>query len=167
MARGSAPCVDFLSQTSDDYEREAEKYRARYDWKQCGRSMLAAAMAYPESQRHAQRLAAAALCFQKAHLVGQALKARLELIQDHPKDPLACDALFDVAAGYDQLAYYSKASCNYRDFVKACPSDKRTAKARAKAVEFLNALGGDVDDCDPTRERRIPIPHHRHRTPSR
>jgi hypothetical protein len=96
--------------------------------------------------------------------VGQALKARLQLIEDHPKDPLACDALSSVAAGYHQLAYYSKAACYYLDFAKACPRDKRAAKARANASEFSQALG-DSDDCDD--ERRIPLPDRRQGARSR
>ena len=83
--------------------------------------MLAAAEALPDHPKHAERLWNAGQCFQNAHLVGQALKARLQLIKEHPKDPLAQKALFRVAAGYHQLAYYSKAAEHYEDFAKQVP----------------------------------------------
>ena len=61
------------------------------------------AEALPDHPKHAERLWDAAQCFQNAHLVGQALRARLQLIKEHPKDKLAEKALFRVAAGYHQL----------------------------------------------------------------
>jgi hypothetical protein len=33
------------------------------------------------------------------------LKARLTIVQDHPEDPLAREALFKVTHGYHQLGY--------------------------------------------------------------
>ncbi len=98
-----------ISLKSDTYDMEGHEYEKQKNFKECGRSMLAAAESLPDHPKHAERLWNAGQCFQNAHLVGQALKARLALIQEHPKDPLAQKALFRVAAGYHQLAYYSKA----------------------------------------------------------
>src|SRR5450432_110278 len=125
---------------SDGYEREGYEAEARRDWKECGRSMLAAAETLPAHPRHAQRLAKAAQCFQKARLVGQALRARFALISTHPQDPLVRDALFDIAAGYHQLAYYSKAMECYEAFAVTFPRDKRAAKALKNAKEFREGL---------------------------
>ena len=50
-----------------------------------------------------------------------AASARLQLIKEHPKDPLAQKALFRVAAGYHQLAYYSKAAEYYENFAQQVP----------------------------------------------
>ena len=61
-------------------------FEKQRNFKECGRSMLAAAEALPDHPKHAERLWNAAQCFQNAHLVGQALKARLQLIKEHPKD---------------------------------------------------------------------------------
>jgi tetratricopeptide (TPR) repeat protein len=136
------------SLTSDEWERQGAAYEKRRDWKECARSLLGAAEAVPEHPRHAQRLAEAARCFEKAHLVGAALQARQELIRHHPRDPLARDALFDVAAGYHRLAYYTKAMDCYVAFAEAFPLDGRAPTARANAAEFGKAVdGGDAHDC--------------------
>ena len=95
----------------------------------------------PEHPKHAERLWNAGQCFQNAHLVGQALKARLALIQAHPKDPLAQKALFRVAAGYHQLAYYSKAAENYEDFANKFPGEKKATDALGNATTFRIGLG--------------------------
>ncbi len=110
-----------ISLKSDTYDLEGREYEKNKNYKECGRSLLAAADALPDHPKHAERLWNAGQCFQNAHLVGQALKARQQLIKDHPKDPLAQKALFRVAAGYHQLAYYSKAAENYEDFAKQVP----------------------------------------------
>ena len=82
-----------------------------------------------------------AQCFQNAHLVGQALKARLQLIKEHPKDALAQKALFRVAAGYHQLAYYSKAAEYYEDFANKFPGEKKATDALGNATTFRIGLG--------------------------
>ena len=68
-------------------------------------------------------------------------KARLQLIKEHPKDPLAQKALFRVAAGYHQLAYYSKAAENYEDFAKKFPGEKKATDALGNATTFRIGLG--------------------------
>ena len=103
--------------------------------------MLAAAEALPDHPKHAERLWNAGQCFQNAHLVGQALKARLQLIEAHPKDPLAQKALFRVAAGYHQLAYYSKAAEHYEDFANKFPGEKKATDALGNATTFRIGLG--------------------------
>ena len=98
-----------ISLKSDTYDIEGHEYEKQRNFKECGRSMLAAAESLPDHPKHAERLWNAGQCFQNAHLVGQALKARQRArSRTHPKDPLAQKALFRVAAGYHQLAYYSR-----------------------------------------------------------
>jgi TolA-binding protein len=134
---------------SDGYEREGREHETRREWKGCGRAMLAAAESLPAHPRHAQRLASAAQCFQKARLVGQALQARVALISAHPGDSLVRDALFDVAAAYHQLAYYTKAAACYEAFATAFPRDKRAAKALENVSEFREAVRDEAEDCIP------------------
>jgi len=104
-------------------------------------SLLAAADSLPDHPKHAERLWNAGQCFQNAHLVGQALKARQQLIKDHPKDKLAEKALFRVAAGYHQLAYYSKAAENYEDFANKFPGEGKATEALGNATTFRIGLG--------------------------
>ena len=130
-----------ISLKSDTYDMEGHQYEKEKNFKECGRSMLAAAEALPDHAKHAERLWNAGQCFQNAHLVGQALKARLALIQAHPKDPLAQKALFRVAAGYHQLAYYSKASDYYEDYASKFPGEKKATDALGNATTFRIGLG--------------------------
>jgi tetratricopeptide (TPR) repeat protein len=130
-----------ISLKSDTYDMEGHQYEKVHNFKECGRSMLAAAEALPDHPKHAERLWNAGQCFQNAHLVGQALKARLALIQAHPKDPLAQKALFRVAAGYHQLAYYSKASDYYEDYANKFPGEKKATEALGNATTFRIGLG--------------------------
>jgi tetratricopeptide (TPR) repeat protein len=130
-----------ISLRSDTYDMEGHEFEKLHNYKECGRSMLAAAESLPEHPKHAERLWNAGQCFQNAHLVGQALKARLQLIKDHEKDPLAQKALFRVAAGYHQLAYYSKASDYYEDFAKKFPGEKKATDALGNATTFRIGLG--------------------------
>jgi tetratricopeptide (TPR) repeat protein len=115
-----------ISLKSDTYDIEGMVFEKQRNFKECGRSKLAAAEALPDHPKHAERLWDAAQCFQNAHLVGQALRARLQLIKDHPKDGLALKALFRVAAGYHQLAYYSKAASTTR----TSPTSSRARRRR-------------------------------------
>jgi tetratricopeptide (TPR) repeat protein len=130
-----------ISLKSDSFDMEGHEFEKLHNYKECGRSMLASAESLPEHPKHAERLWNAGQCFQNAHLVGQALKARLELIKDHPKDPLAQKALFRVAAGYHQLAYYSKAAENYEDFATKFPGEKKANDALGNATTFRIGLG--------------------------
>src|SRR5450755_241610 len=130
-----------ISLKSDTYDMEGHEFEKDKNFKECGRSMLAAAEALPDHPKHAERLWNAGQCFQNAHLVGQALKARVQLIKDHPKDPLAQKALFRVAAGYHQLAYYSKAADNYEDFANKFPGEKKATDALGNATTFRIGLG--------------------------
>jgi len=138
-----------ISLKSDTYDIEGMVFEKQRNFKECGRSKLAAAEALPDHPKHAERLWDAAQCFQNAHLVGQALRARLQLIKDHPKDGLALKALFRVAAGYHQLAYYSKAAEYYEDFANKFPGEKKATDALGNATTFRIGLGeGDKAIAD-------------------
>ena len=130
-----------ISLKSDTYDMEGHEFEKLHNFKECGRSMLASAESLPDHPKHAERLWNAGQCFQNAHLVGQALKARLELIKDHPKDPLAQKALFRVAAGYHQLAYYTKAADSYEEFANKFPGEKKATDALGNATTFRIGLG--------------------------
>jgi tetratricopeptide (TPR) repeat protein len=130
-----------ISLKSDTYDLEGREYEKQHNYRECGRSLLAAADSLPDHPKHAERLWNAGQCFQNAHLVGQALKARQQLIKDHPKDPLALKALFRVAAGYHQLAYYSKAAENYEEFANKFPGESKSTEALGNATTFRIGLG--------------------------
>src|SRR6476659_2971324 len=109
--------------SSDGYDREGRLYEKHGDAKECGRSFLAAAEALPTHAKHAERLWNAGQCFQNAHLVGQSIKAWSALITAHPENALSKRALFRIGAGYQQLAFYEKASEYYENFAKRYPGE--------------------------------------------
>jgi tetratricopeptide (TPR) repeat protein len=120
---------------------EAKQYEAQKNYKECGRSMLAAAESMPDHPRHAERLYNAGVCFQNARLIGQAIQARNQLIKTHPSNPLAQKALFQVAAGYHQLAWYGEAARHYEQFATKFPGEKESAQALGNAYQFRVGLG--------------------------
>ncbi len=130
-----------VSLKTDSLVAEAKQYEKDKNYKECGISFIAAAETLPEHKDHAQRLYNAGLCFQNAHLIGQAIKAREELIKDHPNDPLAQRALFQIASGYHQLAYYSEAARRYEEFANKFPGEKKALTALGNAYSFRIGLG--------------------------
>lgn len=130
-----------VSLKTDSLVAEAKQYEKDKNYKECGISFVAAAETIPDHKDHAQRLYNAGLCFQNARLVGQAIKAREQLIKDHPKDVLAQRALFQIASGYHQLAYYSEAAKRYEEFAGKFPGEKQAFTALGNAYSFRIGLG--------------------------
>jgi tetratricopeptide (TPR) repeat protein len=130
-----------VSLKTDSLVAEAKQYEKEKNYKECGISFIAAAETIPDHKDHAQRLYNAGLCFQNARLIGQAIKAREQLIAAHPKDPLAQRALFQIASGYHQLAYYSEAARRYEEFAKQFPGEKKAFTALGNAYSFRIGLG--------------------------
>jgi tetratricopeptide (TPR) repeat protein len=126
---------------TDSLVVEAKQYEKDKNYKECGISFIAAAETIPDHKEHAQRLYNAGLCFQNARLIGQAIKAREQLIKDHPKDNLAQRALFQIASGYHQLAYYSEAAKRYEEFANKFPGEKQAFTALGNAYSFRIGLG--------------------------
>ena len=125
---------------SDGYELEARAFEKQGDRKECGRSFLAAAEALPTHAKHAERLWNAGQCFQNAHLVGQSIKAWSALITAHPENALSKRALFRIGAGYQQLAFYEKASEYYENFAKHYPGESQARTALGNAAAFREGL---------------------------
>jgi tetratricopeptide (TPR) repeat protein len=130
-----------VSLKTDSLVAEAKQYEKEKNYKECGISFVAAAETIPDHKEHAQRLYNAGLCFQNARLVGQAIKAREQLIAAHPKDTLAQRALFQIASGYHQLAYYSEAAKRYEEFANKFPGEKQAFTALGNAYSFRIGLG--------------------------
>ncbi|HEY0712971.1 MAG TPA: tetratricopeptide repeat protein [Polyangia bacterium] len=121
---------------------EAKNYEKAGNFKECGRSMLAAAESMPDHPNHAERLYDAGQCFQNARLIGNAVAVRNELIKTHPESPLAKRSLFKIASGYHQIAFYDKAAQNYEQFATRFPGEQEAADALNNAYKFRVGLGG-------------------------
>ncbi len=132
---------EMVSLKTDSLVAEAKQYEKEKNYKECGISFVAAAETMPQHKDHAQRLYNAGICFQNARLIGQAIKVRQELINDHPNDPLAQRAMFQIAAGYHQLAFYSEAAKRYEEFANKFPGEKQSITALGNAYTFRLGLG--------------------------
>jgi tetratricopeptide (TPR) repeat protein len=126
---------------TDSLVVEAKQYEKEKNYKECGTSYEAAAETIPDHPKHAERLYNAGLCFQNARLVGQAIRVRQQLIEKHPKDPLAQRALFQIASGYHQIASYSEAARRYEEFATKFPGEKQSRAALGNAYTFRIGLG--------------------------
>jgi len=116
------------------------------------------ANAYPEWDRYPQVLYNAAVQFEAAYLIGQAIKMREHLItwdeerrKANPKakpEPLAQKAVYEIGANYHALAWYSKAADYYERFATAYPGEKDAPKALFSATLFRMGLGEDKKAID-------------------
>jgi TolA-binding protein len=140
LVSDAAFAAQMISLLSDGYDQEGARHEKRGDAKECGRSFLAAAEALPTHRRHAERLWNAGQCFQNAHLVGQAVKAWDALIKTHPQHELAKRALYRIGAGYQQLAFYERASDSYEAFAKKYPGEPPAPAALGNATLFREGL---------------------------
>lgn len=130
-----------VSLKTDALVKEAKDFETTGKYKECGISMVAAAESMPDHPKHDERLYNAGLCFQNARLIGQAIRYRRQLITEHPNSPLAQKALFQVAAGYHQIASYTKASEYYEQFATKFPGEDRSPTALGNATVFRIGLG--------------------------
>lgn len=133
---------------TDSYVAEGKKFEQQGNFKECGISMLAAAESLPEHPKHAERLYDAGVCFTNGRLIGQAIRVREELIKQYPKDPLAQKALYQIAAGYHQIASYTEAARRYEEFATKFPGEKMAATALGNAYQFRKGL----NDYEKARE---------------
>ncbi len=131
--------------------KEAKEAEQRGDFKECGALMLAAAESMPDHPNTPERLYNAGLCFQNARLIGRAVQARQQLINQFPKDRLAQKALYQIASNYNQLASYRNAADYYEQFATKYPGEKEAAVALGNAYQFRIGLGDfekAVDDIN-------------------
>ncbi len=119
---------------------EGYQYQKQGNFKECGRSLEAAAASMPDDPNHAVRLYDAAGCFQNARLVGLAVQTRNELIRTHPTHPLAQKALYRIASGYHQLAFYEEAAKQYEAYATKFPGEKEAPEALGNAYDFRVGL---------------------------
>lgn len=130
-----------VSLKTDALVKEGKDLETQGKYKECGISMVAAAESMPDHPKHDERLYNAGLCFQNARLIGQAIRYRRQLITEHPDSKLSQRALFQVAAGYHQIASYTKASEYYEQFATKFPGEDRSPTALGNATAFRIGLG--------------------------
>jgi len=116
--------------------KEAEHLQKTGHYKECGEKYAKIANEYQEDERWAEVLYNAALCFEAAKLIGQAISIRNTLIKIKPKDPLSQKAMYMIGENYHALAWYSRAADYYEQFAKKFPGEAEAPKALQNAIVF-------------------------------
>jgi len=121
--------------------KEAEQLQKTGNYKECGEKYTIIANEYQEDPRWSEVLFNAALCFEAAKLIGQAISIRNTLIKIKPNDPLAHKAMYMIGANYHALAWYSRAADYYEQFAKKFPGEKDAPEALQNAIVFRMGRG--------------------------
>ncbi|MBK8481750.1 MAG: tetratricopeptide repeat protein [Proteobacteria bacterium] len=116
--------------------KQLEDYQERGRYRQCGEGYAQLASDYPDDARWPELAFNAALCFEAAKLIGQAISIRQKLIEVAPKDPLAQRAMYMIGANFHALAWYSRAAEWYERFAKEFPGEKEAPEALQNAIVF-------------------------------
>ena len=119
----------------------AEQLREKGRYRQCGETYAEIANQYKDDPKWAQLVYNAAICFEAAKLIGQAIYLRTTLIRVKPEDPLAQKALYQIGANYHGLAWYSRAADHYEKFAKQFPGEANAPKALQNAIVFRLGRG--------------------------
>jgi len=120
------------------------------------------ANAYPTWERYPQVLYNAAIQFEAAYLIGQAIRMREFLIkweeaqaaaaadkrQKRKPEPLAQKAVYEIGANYHALAWYSKAADYYERYATDFPGEENAPKALYAATLFRMGLGEEKQAID-------------------
>ena len=123
--------------------KEAEGLHKQGEYKTCGQKYAAVANACPKDPKWAEVVYNAALCFEEARLMGQAISIRDTLVKAKPDHPLAQRALYMIGANYHALAWYSRAAHYYERFARAFPGEPEAPGALQNAIVFRLGRGED------------------------
>ena len=142
LARGELLAT--LNQLKRDIARKKlEQYREKGRYRECGDGYAQLANDYPDDKRWAEIAYNAAMCYEAAKLLGQAIKIRNQLIQvklndkaDKAGQHLAQRSLYLVGGNFHGLAWYSHAADYYEKFAKQFPGEKEAPEALQNAIIF-------------------------------
>ena len=121
--------------------KAAQRLRKAGEYQRCAEQFVKLANAHPDEPRWPKMLQNAALCFEAAKLVGQAIAVRNTLIQGKPESPEAQRALYAVAQNYQALAWYSRAADHFERYARRFPGEPNAPDALQNAIVFHMGLG--------------------------
>lgn len=96
---------------------------------------------YPDDPKIDEVLYNAAVLFEKAKLIGNAIKMREALIKQKPDSTLAKKAIYLIGRNYQDIAAYELAAQNYENFATKYPGEKDASIALVSATFFRRGLG--------------------------
>jgi tetratricopeptide (TPR) repeat protein len=140
--------LQVLKRTS--MRKSAEKLEADQRHRECGFAYEKIYQTYPEGDGLDEVLFNAAVCFEKARLIGRAIHYRSELIVKSPTNPLAQKAQYALGVNYAAIAYYDKAAEQYETYAKKFGGEKDASAALSSATFLRKGLGQDDKAIDDT-----------------
>jgi len=121
--------------------KRAERLRQARRYRDCAELYVRAANEHQDDPRWPTMLSNAALCFEAAKLVGQAIAIRDTLIRGRPDAPEAQRALYLIGQSYHALAWYSRAADYYERFARRFPGEPEAPDALQNAIVFRVGRG--------------------------
>lgn len=115
----------------DGYVKCAERYVAIYE-------------EHEQHDRGDELLFNAALCFEAAYRVGNAINVRKALLEHHPDSKLYKQTLREVAENYQAIAYYEDAAERLEQYASTYERDDYAGPALENAFLFRRGLGDDA-----------------------
>ena len=96
---------------------------------------------YPNDPKIDEVYYSAAVDFERAKLLGSAIKAREILLKTKPDSPLAKKAIYLIGRNFQDIAAYDQAAENYEQFAEKYPGEKEAPVALNSASFFRRGLG--------------------------
>ncbi len=125
--------------------KSAESMEKQKRYRECGFAYEKLQKDNPNDPRINEILYNAAVCFEKANMIGRAIAFRNSLINrpGADKDPNAQRAQFQLGDNYTQIAWYEKAAEMYENYAARFAGEKDAPVALAYATFFRKGLGQD------------------------
>lgn len=98
---------------------------------------------FPEHDRGDELLYNAAIAFEAGYLVGNAIKLRNLLLDEHPDSKLHKKTLKMVAENYQAIAFYEQSADRLEQYADQYKGDEYAAQALNNAYVFRSGLGDD------------------------
>jgi TolA-binding protein len=121
--------------------KEAEAHRTAGRHGACGQLFAELANQHQDHPKWSQMLFNAALCFEAAKMIGQAIAIRDTLIRTKPDDRLAQKAMYMIGQNYHALAWYSRAANYYERFARRFSGEPGAPDALQNAIVFHMGRG--------------------------
>lgn len=121
----------------------AERHEKEGRFKDCGDTYLDIFSRYGEGEDLAEVLFNAGVCYERARLMGQAVRMREELTKRFPKSNLAQKAQYALGKNYADIAMYDLAAARYEEFAKKFGGEKEAPTALSNATFLRKGLGQD------------------------
>ncbi len=120
----NAELCDVLQQLRCDVLRKkAEAYQKNKEWKKAAATYVRIYRRYRECGRLDEVLYNAAINFETAKLLGNAIRVRQVLIQEFPESELSKKAIYLLGANWHAIAVYDKAADYYEQFARRFPGE--------------------------------------------